>query len=83
VITEWSILTANSGSQAIAVDSTGNIFFTETSAMKIGRFVPSTNIMTEWSVPNLDGGIVSSIFVDASNNVFFNEYAAAQIGRLN
>lgn len=82
VITEWPILTANSGPQAISVDSSGIVFFTEVSATKIGRLVPSTNVMTEWAITNLTSGLVSSIFVDASDNVFFNEYVAGQIGRL-
>ena len=60
----------------IAVDSTGNIYFTEYASNKIGRLTPATNTITEWNIPTDDSGPYSINFDAISGNIYFTEYAS-------
>ena len=82
-VTLWSIPTPSSLPKGMTVDSSGNIYFTEsaTSANKIGRLVPGTNTFTEWSLPTLGSG-TQGIAADSSDNIYFEEGFNAKIGRL-
>jgi len=68
---EWTIPTSSPVPRGIAVDpTTGNVFFSEAGPDKIGRLDPSTNVITEWKIPepaNIHGGIT----VDTAGNVYF------------
>jgi len=66
-LTTWEVPTINVGIQGIDVDSSGNIYFTETFFNKIARLNPSTNTFTEWDI----GIAVSDLIVDSSDKVYF------------
>ena len=76
--TEWAIPTAGSNPIGIT-DTSGNIFFTESN--KIGRLVPSTNVITEWTIPTASSN-ARGIATDTSGNIFFTEQGGNKIGRL-
>ncbi len=51
MITEWTLPGNSSKPAGIAFDSTtGNIYFADSGANKIGRLVPTTNVITEWNI---------------------------------
>ena len=84
MITEWVIPTVDSQPRGVAVDSSDNVYFTELWGDKIGRLVPSTNVITEWVIPK---GMQVAIYpmgvaVDSSDNVYFTEHYENNIGRL-
>ena len=68
---------------AVSVDSsTGFVYFVEGNANKIGRLVPATNTITEWSVPT-SSSLPLAVSVDSSTGfVYFVEGNANKIGRL-
>ena len=80
---EWTVPTSNSGPFGVALDSSGNVYFTESAnaANKVGRLVPSTNTFTEWAVPTSNSGPYG-VAVDSSGNVYFTEDNGNKIGRL-
>ena len=80
VLSSWKINTTNI--KDIAVDSTGNIYYTEYASNKIGRLTPATNTITEWNIPTDDSGPYSINFDAVSGNIYFTEYASNKIGRL-
>ena len=79
--TEWTVPTASGNPLGVSVDSSGNVFFAETGGNKMGRLVPSTNVITEWTVPTASSG-VAGVSVDSSGNVFFTEGSGNKVGRL-
>ena len=80
VLSSWKINTTNI--KDIAVDSTGNIYFTEYASNKIGRLTPATNTITEWTIPTDDSGPADLVF-DFGTSVYFLENKADKIGRYN
>jgi len=66
-ITQWQVTSGN----IRAFDSQGN-FFTHTSN-KIGRGDISTDIHTQWTLPNNESFFTDSMDVDSSGNVFFSQ----------
>lgn len=50
-INEFDLPSANSGPDGITVDTTGNIWFTEESASKIGKYNIQTEQITEYPLP--------------------------------
>ena len=77
-VTEWAIPTLNSIPRSIEVDSSGNVFFTQSDPNMIGRLVPSTNTFTEWTLPA--NGTPYRLTFDHFDNIFFTEQG--KIGRL-
>ena len=59
--------------------STGNVYFVENNANKIGRLVPSNGDFTEWSLTEKAG----VIDVDSSGNVHMIDAKGNKISRLN
>jgi len=84
-IKEWSIPQLNAFPSAVVVDSSDNVFFTETSAGRIGKLNPTTNTITEWKHPfDFGNAKPTGIGVDSSGNVFYVERPAqGDIARLN
>jgi streptogramin lyase len=84
--TEWAIPTTRNHPVAIAIDSSGNVYFNEVNSNKIGRLVPSTNTFTEWALPTINAfdGTFYGIIFDSSNNVYFaeNNVRPPKIGKL-
>src|SRR3989442_15600746 len=79
--TEWTVPTANGNPLGVFADSSGNVFFAETGGNKMGRLVPSTNVITEWTVPTASSNL-NLVSVDSSGNVFFSEGSGNKVGRL-
>jgi len=73
VLTIWDV--SPNGPAAVNVDSSGNIFFTETDGVrsKVGRITISDNTLTEWIIPNSSTGTIRDIGVDSSGTVFFTQ----------
>ena len=80
-LSEWAIPTTSSHPNAVSTDSSGNVYFTESSGNKVGRLVPSTNVITEWTVPTASSNPFA-VTTDSSGNVYFTESSGNKIGRL-
>src|SRR3989475_61710 len=78
---EWTVLTAGSSPFGVAADSSGNVYFAESTGNIIGRLVPSTNVITEWTVPTARSS-PCGVAADSSGNVYFAESTGNIIGRL-
>lgn len=78
---EWIVPTPSAGVDGISVDSIGNVYFTENNENKIGRLVPSTNVITEWTLPDTFSR-PTYVSVDSNDDVFFAERDVNKIGRL-
>ncbi len=83
-LSEWNVPTAGAGPWWITSDPSGKIWFTENITNKIGRFDPSTNTFTEWSIPG--GGsprfiFTTQVMVAGTNftRVYFTLYSSNQI----
>ncbi|HKM74947.1 MAG TPA: CFI-box-CTERM domain-containing protein [Candidatus Bathyarchaeia archaeon] len=83
-LSEWNVPTAGAGPWWITSDQSGKIWFTENITNKIGRFDPSTNTFTEWSIPG--GGsprfiFTTQVMVAGTNftRVYFTLYSSNQI----
>ncbi len=77
-ISEWSVPTANSQPGNIALDPSGDLWFTEIAANKIAR-INQNGVIKEFDVPTPNSqpwGIV----VDAGGRVWFTEAAGNKIG---
>ena len=62
--------------------SGSEVYFIESNSNKIGRLVPTTNTITEWTIPT-NASLPTSITVDVSTgNVYFIESNSNKIGRL-
>ena len=78
---ELSPPTASSTPYGLAVDSSGNIWFTEISGNKIGKLTPPSTFQ-EFSVPTANAAPYG-LTIDASGNLWFTERDADKIGKLN
>ena len=69
-ITTWPMSSSEVDPDAVTADSTGTMFFSEQLPFifRVARLDTSTNILTEWQIPESAGPIV----VDSSGNVFFS-----------
>ena len=98
-ITEWAIQSNSSGPSAsnnsatsdkirqfgsLDVDSSsGNVYFIESNANTIGRLVPDTNTITEWSIQSNSTSINSiALGFTGSNEIYFADSNSNTIGRL-
>ncbi|WP_134483072.1 virginiamycin B lyase family protein [Candidatus Nitrosocosmicus franklandus] len=67
---------------AITSSFSGNeIYFIESNSNTIGRLVPETNTITEWTIPT-PNGYPTSVMYHPSGNVYFIESNSNTIGRL-
>ncbi len=80
-MTELSPPTANSAPYGLAIDSSGNIWFTEISGNKIGKLTPPSTFQ-EFSVPTANA-YPYGMAIDASGNIWFAEFNVHKIGKLN
>ena len=65
---------------AVAVDSKGIVWYTETMLGTIARLDPKTGVTTEFKppvTPNMDG-----IIVDTQDNVWFSDFMGNKLGKL-
>ncbi|MDQ6892340.1 MAG: hypothetical protein M3167_06635 [Acidobacteriota bacterium] len=77
--TEYATPTAGSGPGGIVTGPDGNLWFTETSASKVGRITPAGAI-TEFSLPST--GTPTSITVGSDGNLWFGDNSLPGIGRI-
>ena len=63
----------------VAVDSSGNVWFTMPVTNTIGRFDPSTSTVAQWSVPTTAGG-PWDLAIDGNGIVWFTEHYVNKIG---
>jgi len=79
-VTLWNLPdpTSMQGSNDLAVDSTGKIFFGEDHGngvvSKIGRFDPSTNQLTEWDLPTSDNRTFG-VGIDSVDTVYVGVFS--------
>jgi len=80
--TEWTrTLDGSAGIAQLVVDSSDNVYFTDTGLDQIVRLEPSTGVFTSWQ---LDNGVNPNyIAIDSSENIFFTEGGGDAIGKLN
>jgi len=69
----------------VAVDSSGNVWFTDHSSNQFGVLDPLTNVWKVFPIgfcpDNCVYGLPNAIFVDAKNTVWFSEHIAGRVGR--
>ena len=75
----FTIPTANSGASWIAVDSSGHLWFTESTANKIGVYNGST--FTEYPIPTSNSN-PQQIVAASDGNMWFTEENASKLGRI-
>ena len=80
--TEWVIPTTIASPKFISANSTlTDVYFTEDDGNKIGRLVPLSNDMTEWTVPTASSRPFG-MTTDSSGSVYFTEFDGNKVGRL-
>ena len=72
-VTEYHVPTPNSAPLAITVDNTGDVWFTESNASKLGMFNPSNQTFREYNVPWV--GDMWGIIADSNGNIWFTHYS--------
>jgi streptogramin lyase len=65
----------------LAIDSGGNIWFTDPSHGAIGKLVPGTNTWTEFSISSqFSGAVPYDLVLDQHGHLWFTDYANGAIG---
>ena len=77
---EFQVPTQKSEPQAIAIDSQGKVWFTESAADKIGRLDPVNGEKSESPIPT--AGSPAGLAIDSDGNIWFVETFAGKIGKL-
>ncbi|OLD35648.1 MAG: hypothetical protein AUI50_01155 [Crenarchaeota archaeon 13_1_40CM_2_52_14] len=69
----------------VAVDSTGDVWFTDHGSNQFGVLDPLTNVWKVFPIgfcpDNCVYGLPNAIFADAKNNIWFSEHIAGRVGR--
>jgi uncharacterized protein (TIGR03437 family) len=79
-INEYIVPTANSGLSSITAGPDGNLWFTETTANKIGRITPG-GVVTEFPLPTANSK-PGTIVAWADGNLWFSESNPARLARI-
>jgi DNA-binding beta-propeller fold protein YncE len=82
ILSTWGLPTYSKGISNMISDFGGNMFFSDTGANKIGRLEPTTNMITEWTLPSNSSKPAGIAFDSASGNIYFADSGANKIGRL-
>ena len=82
LIDSWATEKLSNDINAITSDFSGNIYFIEYSAYKIGRLSPDSNAFTEWAMPTNSSGPTGLVSDPFSGNIYFVEHNSNKIGRL-
>jgi streptogramin lyase len=80
ILEVWTLDVRNTTNISIQADNNGNIWYTEDGDHRIGRLIPSTNEITEWSVS--PASFPRGIITDSDGKVWFTEVGANKIGLL-
>ncbi|HKM76186.1 MAG TPA: hypothetical protein VJZ32_07200 [Candidatus Bathyarchaeia archaeon] len=75
-ITEVEVPTPGSGPLAVAVDSKGDVWFTESNASKIAKYDPISHQFEEFQLPQGEGDMWG-IIVTREGEVWFTQYGAS------
>ena len=70
---------ADAEPNGIVTGSDGNIWFSETHADKIGKLVPSTGAITEYTLPTANAEPMG-VALGSEGNVWFAEYGSSKVG---
>jgi len=74
IITEYDMPTASTASHDSAIDSQGNVWYTDESAQLLGKFDTKTATFTEYAMPPVPDGTIEGtrdIIVDHEDNIWF------------
>jgi virginiamycin B lyase len=82
VLSSWAVPANSKDILSIVSDFAGSLYFAENNANKIGRLVPATSVITEWSLPNSSSKPNGVAFDVSSGSVYFAENNANKIGRI-
>ena len=78
----YSVPTPNSQPEGVTIGSDGNVWFTENRSGKIGRLVPSTGVITEFSTPDGPGNVPWDIITGPDGALWYTDTTNSYIGRL-
>ncbi len=88
-VTEYDVPKENADIRGIAVDSKGEVWFYQTNASSIARFIPANHTFVQYpikapfvakqSIVNLAGGLLT---FDKSDNVWFTDARSNSIGKI-
>jgi len=87
-LTEWDLPTSDNRPLGVAIDSTDTVYFAIFSGTlkdRIVRLVPSTNVITEFTLPGIQNAFIvtpTEPSIDSSDNVWFPEFSFGKIARL-
>ena len=84
IFTTWKVAPppTTADVQSISIGFSGTIYFADEAGNKIGRLVPSTNTITEWTIPTNSSHPIGVDVDSLSGNVYFIESNGNKIGRL-
>ena len=84
IFTTWKVAPppTTADVQSISIGFSGTIYFADEAGNKIGRLVPSTNTITEWTIPTNSSHPIDIQFDSSSGNLYFAENNTNKIGRL-
>ena len=66
----------------LAIDGSGNIWFTELNSNAIGELTPSSSTWNQWSVPTANS-VPYDLLFDSRGNLWFTEFSGNKIGFFN
>ncbi len=72
----------------VAIDKSGNVWFTDPTHAAIGELIPSTNTWSEWILTdpkgsNIAGAIPVDLTIDKNGNIWFTDFGTSAIGEFN
>ncbi len=78
---ELSLPTPNALPSGITIDRSGNVWFTEFQASKIGLVLAGTTTVLDFAIPTPNSG-PEDVFAAANSTVYFTEQYANKIGQI-
>jgi virginiamycin B lyase len=82
ITTTYSVSTPNSEPEGITIGPDSNVWFTENLTGKIGRLVPATGVVTEFSTPDGPGSVPWDIISGPDGALWYTDTSNSYIGRL-
>src|SRR5215510_1209835 len=82
VLSTWALPTYHKGISDIISDFASNMFYSDSGANKIVRLEPTTNMITEWTLPDNSSKPVGIAFDSTTGNIYFADSGSNKIGRL-
>jgi virginiamycin B lyase len=82
IMDSWNLKRSSNNIFDITSDFSGKIYFVERNGDSIAQLSPTTNTITEWTIPTNSGGPTGIAMDPSSGNIYFAEHNANKIGRL-